>query len=928
MRVILPAVLIAAIPLVVILWRYLRSDLRIMVLRTAIILCLALAIAGLSFPRGEPGSDLIIVADRSLSLPSDALQKQEEIVEALAQRRGPGDRLGLVAFGRGAHLAGKPAATGTPSLMQATVDAEASDLAGGIRLAISAVPRHRPARLLVLSDGLFTGPSPLPAAFEALERTIPLDYRFLGRKAGADIAVEDLLLPGEVPLGTPFQIKLPIFAETEARAEIVLRRGAHPVAQKTVELEKGLNQILFRDLPRTPGILSYHAEAAVENDPIPDNNRALGAVEVVAPKRILLINQEGRRGNLAQAIEAGSLPLDVRGPDGLPASLTRLVPYRVVILENVAAIDLPSGALGKVSRFVTDLGGGLLLTGGRASFGVGGYYLSRIDPILPVSMELKEEHRALSVAMVIALDRSGSMQAETPDGYRKMDLANLGACAAIELLSPLDQVAVLAVDSAAHLIVRLTDVKNPGDLMAQVRGIDSMGGGIMTDTAMEYAAAILGETDRSTRHLVLFADAADAEETAAGRCAQLVQDLKGLGATVSVIGLGTERDTDAGLLKMIAEKTNGRVYFTDKARDLPQLFAMETITVSRSSFIEEQTQTQILPDINLLGELYGRRPLPDLDGYNMSYLKPGASCGIRAQDEYQGPIAAFWSRGLGRVAAFTAQVDGDWGRRLLAWPHYADFFVTLLRYLEGEGAPGLYVASRRNGNEGVVTVEVDPDDPANLKRCREAQVIALDEQGMSRTVPLIQKDTGVYEARFPLMRTGVYFGSLKLAGGTHTSVPPLALPYSPEHALQRTPESGRSVLNDMARITGGVERLTWEDAYAGRGGIKGFVPFLIPLLIAVLLLHVAEIAFRRLGLRPGAVLRQAGSLCAAFGSRLRRIPLPSFRISALRLRRRRRTSDTVSHTAGPPAETSAQPSAFDQARTRAAQRFARQRKRR
>ncbi|UCG75044.1 MAG: VWA domain-containing protein, partial [Gemmatimonadota bacterium] len=731
MRIILPAVLIAAIPLVVILWRYLRSDLRVMVLRTAILLCLALAMAGLSFRRGEPGSDLLVVADRSLSLPAETLQKQEEIVQALAQRRGSGDRLGLVVFGRGAHLAGKPAATGSPSVGQAAVDAEASDLAGGIRLAVSAVPRHRPARLLVLSDGLFTGSSPLPAAFEALERDVPIDFRFLGRKPGPDIAVEDLLLPGEVPLGTPFQVKLPVFAEKAARAEVVLRRGTQLVARKTVQLEKGLNQVFFRDLPRAPGILTYRAEAAVEGDPIPDNNRALGAVEVVAPKRLLLINQEGRKGNLARALEAGSLPVDVRGPDGLPASLVRLVPYRVVILENVPATKLPGGALGKLARFVTELGGGLLLSGGRASFGVGGYYLSRIDPILPVSMELKEEHRALSVAMVIALDRSGSMQAPTPDGMRKMDLANLGACAAIELLSPLDQVAVLAVDSLAHLIVDLTEVNDPGDLVSRVRGIESMGGGIMTDTAMEHAAALLARTDRSTRHLVLFADAADAEEATAGRCVELVEDLKNLGATVSVIGLGSEHDADAGLLKRIAERTSGRVYFSDKASDLPQLFAMETITVARSSFIEEATGTEVLPDINLLGELYGRRPLPQLDGYNMTYLKAGASCGIRATDAYQGPVVAFWSRGLGRVAAVTAQADGDWGRTFLTWPHYGDFFVTLMRYLQGEGAPGFYVASRRHGTEGVVTVEVDPEDPASLTRLKGAQLLALAEDGMS-----------------------------------------------------------------------------------------------------------------------------------------------------------------------------------------------------
>ena len=50
------------------------------------------------------------------------------------------------------------------------------------------------------------------------------------------------------------------------------------------------------------------------------------------------------------------------------------------------------------------------------SFGVGGYFKSAIDPYLPVSMEIKNEHRKLSLAMAVALDRSGSMAMPVGDG--------------------------------------------------------------------------------------------------------------------------------------------------------------------------------------------------------------------------------------------------------------------------------------------------------------------------------------------------------------------------------------------------------------------------------------------------------------------------------------------------------------------------------
>jgi cobalamin biosynthesis protein CobT len=51
------------------------------------------------------------------------------------------------------------------------------------------------------------------------------------------------------------------------------------------------------------------------------------------------------------------------------------------------------------------------MLGGAYSFGSGGYHGSPVGELLPVSMELKEEHKKLAVAMAIVVDRSGSMTA-------------------------------------------------------------------------------------------------------------------------------------------------------------------------------------------------------------------------------------------------------------------------------------------------------------------------------------------------------------------------------------------------------------------------------------------------------------------------------------------------------------------------------------
>ena len=104
-----------------------------------------------------------------------------------------------------------------------------------------------------------------------------------------------------------------------------------------------------------------------------------------------------------------------------------------------------------------------------------------------------------------------------------------------------------------------------------------MGGGIFTYTALVTAATMVQESEKGTRHIVLFADAADAEEP--GDYQRLLETLTPLGITVSVIGLGSETDSDAEFLKDVAARGQGRIHFTADVEDLPRLFAQEAITV-------------------------------------------------------------------------------------------------------------------------------------------------------------------------------------------------------------------------------------------------------------------------------------------------------------------------------------------------------------
>ncbi|MCA8967757.1 MAG: VWA domain-containing protein, partial [Planctomycetes bacterium] len=284
------------------------------------------------------------------------------------------------------------------------------------------------------------------------------------------------------------------------------------------------------------------------------------------------------------------------------------------------------------------------------SFGVGGYHLSPVDELLPVSMEMREEQRKQGLALAVALDRSGSMGTHVASGRTKMMLANDGTCAAVELLARIDSVAVIAVDTDAHVVQPLAPAEDVDGIVARVRGIGVGGGGIYVRTALEAALAELRDAPQQNRHVVLFADAADAEEQEG--CEELVADMTAAGWSLSVIALGTPADPDAVFLQGLAALGGGEAYFTTSADELPRLFAQDTLNAARATFVEEPTGVRTLADVHGLGEL-GALELPRLDGYNLTWLRPSATAAAVTTDELGAPVLAYAYRGAGRVAAYT-----------------------------------------------------------------------------------------------------------------------------------------------------------------------------------------------------------------------------------------------------------------------------------
>lgn len=804
--------------------------------RAACLLLVLLVLVKPEIRRTSDGLDLWVLVDQSDSAADEMQPLLPEWEMLLERSRGADDRLRFVDYAgeaveRGAQLrSGSTAFTGART---------ATRTLSAARHALSLMDSRRSSRLLVLTDGYST--EPLDELADRLQRQqVALDYRLATSTVVGDVRLAALTLPRRVMRNEAFLIEVTAQSDEEQTVPVEISRNGVSIGSRTIKITNGTGRLRLTDRLGQPGSSLYEVRLLPTKDSLPGNNAAKQWVEAAGGPRVLLVTAY-EPDPTADALRAQGFEVEST-TDLSSLHVGRLSGARAVILNNVPAYKLSAGFVDALPFFIHEQGGGLAMIGGKHSFAAGGWFGSPLEDLLPVSMELKQEHRKLAVAIGIVMDRSGSMAMTVPGtGLQKMQLANEGAARAIDLLGDSDMVTVFAVDSQAHRVAQLTPVgANRGALTNVVRRIESSGGGIFCYTGMKAAWGELQNAHVGQRHMILFADAADAEEP--GQYVKLIEDMVKNKCTVSVIGLGTEGDADAAFLKDVAARGKGRIFFNQDANELPALFAQETVAVARSAFIEEP--------VGLRGtagwmEMAGTpmQWLDAVDGYNLSYLKPGASQAAVSTDEYAAPLLSFWQRGTGRVAAVSFPLGGEYSKATREWPGYGDLTQSLARWLIGEQMPdGLGLRAQVEGDELVADLMYEPEWAERIAADPPRLVLAASAMGKTNDVPWQRMAPGQFRARMTLPADNWVRGAVRV-GGAAIPFGPLNAMVNPEWALD---QARVDELRSVSQRSGGAQRVDLSDVWSAPRA-PAFRDITRWLLVALLLALLVEAWRTRIG---------------------------------------------------------------------------------
>jgi uncharacterized membrane protein len=655
-----------------------------------------------------------------------------------------------------------------------------------------------------------------------------------------EVVVETLILPEEVKFGEPFQAKVVARSEKDTQGRLSLYRNGEFLGSQVVRLTAGKNVFVYRQSLEKSGIHVYQAGIEVEGDTIEDNNRALGTVVVRGRPTVLLADKDREQAaSLAGALRSQHIDVTVVEPDRIPQDAAGLRRYDGLILANVSSLKLTKPQMAQIRDYVRDYGGGLVMVGGEESFGLGGYYRTAIEEALPVTMEVKQKMEVPSLAVVLSIDRSGSMAMSTDEKVTKLDLAKEAAHLVIDLLDDRNEVGVMSWDTEFLWDSPVRSAREKAVIHRSIATIRA-GGGTDGYPALKEAYRVLFDRPAVLKHVIFLSDGQMTRGDFQGLLSRMAKDK----ITVSTVAIG--KDSDVQLMKDIAKWGKGRFYFTEDQQTLPRIFTLETQLASKAALIEQPFRPAVTaPGHEALQEI-DWKSAPPLGGYVATTIKNNAELLMMTHQE--DPLLAAWRYGLGRTVAFTSDARAKWGVLWLRWRDFNKFWAQLVRWTLRSGTHGdtLATVSRKDGM-GEVTIEA-VDGKGEFINFLDAEVGVITPNRERTVVDLEQIAPGRYRGRFPAPQEGVYLvGMSERRGGRilGSQLAGLVVPYSPELRELGVDET---FLREVSEVTGGGALTEPRDSFLRARRRSRVAVDLWPWMVGfVAVMLLPDIALRRVG---------------------------------------------------------------------------------
>ena len=813
----------------------------LLIVRSALLAMLIFALAMPSMDETSEEQAVIFLVDHSKSLGEAGLDRAGARVGELLQHVPPGSFVGTLAFGASPKVVVAPTRDPGPFRPDKTFQQEqghATDLAAGLSLAAGLFPPGVARRIVIVSDAVETRGDAEEAARDLGVGGVVIDVVPVKGEARPDARIVRLRSSkARSHEGATLKFTVELQSNYDTKGNVHFFENGVQVATEPVTIQAGEDKnVTFSRTPEERNLYRYLARFEDDRtDEIPQNNEAMALVEVRGRPLLLLVEGDAEQGHfLPDAMQEEGIRLVVRPPESIPQSLEELAVFDGIVFSDVAAFRLPGRTMTLVQDYVEQLGGGFLMIGGVNSFGVGGYYRTAIEDILPVRMQPPDKEERYSTALVLVIDRSGSM------GGGKIDLCKAAAIGTAEMLGRKDHIGVVAFDSNASWVVPVMRAGRKGEIERRISSL-SAGGGTNIYPGMSMGYEGLKAVRARVKHMIVLTDG----HSQGGGYEQLAQTMNSEGMTVSAVGVGHGADNQ--LLQRIAQAGGGKHYATVDPSSIPKIFTQDAAThlgkmVREQAFKPQQVERHVM----LAG--WQAEDAPSLLGYVRTL--PKATSQVPLVTDIGDPLLAHWRYGLGKVTAFTSDCKSRWAALWVSgWEGYGQFWGQVLREM-ARNPQGRTMDVRISREAGKAHVIVDLlEDAASFKNAAEVRAttyyvprgaLGSSMEKVSEDV-LAQVGPGRYRGSFVPNRPGIYL--VRARAGAEIVSAGLVHETSTEVVSNRINEE---LANRIVAACGGSLRDKESGSMAPLPAGRVRTRDLAPLFLALaLLLFLADLVIRR-----------------------------------------------------------------------------------
>jgi uncharacterized membrane protein len=862
-------------------------------MRLLVLLFFILIIAGARWVRQNKDAEVIALRDISLStgevrdFPGRTLTSSlDDYLKNVADPRHkpPDDRIGVISFGTNPLIDSIPNTTLLLDSRAIRDPGNGTDIAAAIQLALATLQRDTMHRLLLISDGNPTTGDLDAAVSAAAAQHVPIDVMPLNYDVQHEVLVDRMVAPAWKREDEPFTLEVYLTSTNNVpvTGKLTVLHSGQPMdmdpetpgvqPSRHITLQPGSNRELVQ-VPALSGsdlIHTFHAifeadhmnaapgeggpTAAATDEPgdtLLDNNTADAFTFVRGKGRVLYVDNvaDGRGDILSDALAGQGIHLDhINGTDDFPTNLIEMQNYDAIILANV-----PRGAGGlsedqekMLATYVHDMGGGLVMIGGDNTFGAGGWQGSKLEEVLPVTMEIPAQRQLPKGALVLIIDAI-----EQDEGNY---WAEQCALKAVDALSARDDVAVISGSWSASVnwdyplgpkgdgerVKSAIKAMNPTDfpsfdvmLQAALHGNNGVGG--------------LIDSDAQQKHVILISD--DDPMPAAQSTLDEYRAAKvSVSSVIDFPHGGVDPNSD---MTLIAKETHGRVYgpIYSNIAQLPQIFIKEASIIRRNLIYKEKSGIPLHAAPSNSEVMKGLTSLPPLYGMILTGKKQSPQIEVPiVAGKNNDPVLAHWQTGLGKALVWTSDAFNDWSAAWIASGEYDKFWAQAVRSVSrAPQSADFDVQTSQQDGKGKITVEALSKDSTFLNFLSiGGQVIGPDMR--PHPVHLVQTGPGTYTGDYEANDPGNYVAVMNYHGAASQGgvmLSGMSVNSSPE---LRDLKSNQAILQAIADRTGGRMLPPFDADNADLFTRDGLAPtssplpiwdILLPILLGLILLDIA-----------------------------------------------------------------------------------------